>query len=69
VISPEVGDSSFSPFGRKGGPDTGVDSSVVPEAALVEGHLFGEQVIDGPAQLGGQDAQSLALTAFLLLTL
>src|SRR2546421_10182136 len=29
---------------------------LVPEARFVEGDLLGEHVIDGPGQLGGQDA-------------
>src|SRR5262249_4458382 len=40
-----------------------------PEACLVEGDLLVQHVIDGPAELGGEDAQRLAFAAFLLLTL
>src|SRR5260370_21499726 len=46
-----------------------VPASRCPEAALVEGDLLIEQVIDGPAQLGGEDAERLGFAAFLLLAL
>src|SRR5690348_15006592 len=42
---------------------------LVPEAAFVEGDALGEHVVDGPSQLGGQDAQRLGRPAFLLLLL
>src|SRR5438552_9231352 len=46
-----------------------VAASRCPEACLVEGDLLVEQVIHGPAQFGGEDAERLALAAFLLLAL
>src|SRR3954447_14817801 len=44
-------------------------ASRCPEACLVEGDLLVQHVIDGPTQLGGQDAKRLALATFLLLAL
>src|SRR5258708_5014917 len=46
-----------------------VPASRCPEALLVEGDLLVQQVVDGPAQLGGEDAERLALAAFLFLAL
>jgi len=40
-----------------------------PEAVLVEDQPLAEQMVDGPAQLGSQDGQGLALATFLLLPL
>src|SRR5260370_31873729 len=42
---------------------------LVPEAALVEGDALGQYVVDGPRQLGGEDAQRLGRPALLLLLL
>src|SRR5437867_1442640 len=46
-----------------------VPASRGPKALLVEGDLLVEQVIDSPAELGGEDAERLALAALLLLAL
>src|ERR1700694_2335542 len=46
-----------------------VPASRCPEALLVKGDLLVQHVIGVPAQLGGEDAQRLALAAFLLLAL
>ncbi len=40
-----------------------------PRSAPRQGDFLVEQVIDGPTQLGGEDAERLALAAFLLLAL
>src|SRR5262249_15896416 len=42
---------------------------LAPEAALVEGDLLAEHVVDSPSQLGGEDAHRLGRPALLLLLL
>ena len=73
-IAPRTPSRLFPHHGRGGGRPTGVRRlgrgplSAGEEACLVEGLLLAQHVVDGPAQLGRQDRQRLALAALLLLS-
>src|SRR5262245_7587754 len=59
----------LSPSSLRGKGPTPSRALIVPETLLVESDLLGQHVVDGPTELGGQDAQGLGLAELLLLLL